>query len=142
MCFLGDSVRVILVFSWPTVFYRIYCSLKMCCFLPLHSRNRGVIWSWLKLLTDNKNIFTSFPILDVAFQTLYLLCLLWKPSKLNDKSCSCTIEFKSKYIKEIFGAIWLKLCNWTSGETFYLFGTGCCCKTRTFYFHFICKTCF
>ena len=102
-------------------------------FLPLHWRNKGAIWSWLKLLTDNKNIFTSSPpiVPSCGFSQSLFPPLIAKTIKTKQhKFVSSTLKiFKSQHIKR---HLWLEVCKWVSGETFYLLTRGSCCKTRTF----------
>ena len=102
-------------------------------FLPLHWRNEGAIWSWLKLLTDNKNIFTSSPpiVPSCGFSQSLFPPLIAKTIKTKQhKFVSSTLKiFKSQHIKR---HLWLEVCKWVSGETFYLLTRGSCCKTRTF----------
>ena len=114
----------------------------MCCFLPLHRRNKGVIWSWLKLLTDNKNIFTSSPpILVVAFQNLYFLRLLQKPSKLNDKSFCHELKIFKRW-KEIFGAVSAQALQLRFRRDFLFAEKRILLQNKNLYFHFICKVAF
>ena len=77
-------------------------------FLPLHWRNKGAIWSWLKLLTDNKNIFTSSPpiVPSCGFsQSLYPPLIAKTIKTKQHKFVSSTLKiFKSQHIKDIFGS--------------------------------------